>query len=68
MIRLEQDNLQEAGKGLIGLSRWAPYKYGGKWFVVNIQGKNYAYRTMAAISKRQAALGVYCFDVLTVGK
>jgi hypothetical protein len=68
MIKLGQDNLEEAAKDLFDLSRWAPYKYGGKWFLVHIEGQTYAYRTMAAISKRQAALDVYCFDVVTVGK
>jgi hypothetical protein len=68
MIKLEPDNIEQAAKDLTGLSRWAPYKYGGKWFVVHIEGQTYAYRTMAPINKRQAALGVYCFDVVTVGK
>jgi hypothetical protein len=68
MIKLEPDNIEQAAKDLISVRKYNPYKYGGKWFVVHIQGQTYAYRTMAAISKRQTALGVYCFDVVTVGK
>ena len=67
MIRLEPDNIQQADKDLISLRRWAPYKYGGKWFLVHIKGQTYAYRTMASIHKKLSKLDILTFEVLQVG-
>jgi hypothetical protein len=68
MIKLQGTSLEQAGKDLISLARWAPYKYGGKWFLVHIQGQTYGYRTMSAIHKRLRKLDILTFEVLQVGE
>lgn len=52
MIRLEGSNLEECVRSLMKLKPYAPYKFGGTWYVGFMLGEGYAYRTQKALLRR----------------
>jgi hypothetical protein len=67
MIKLDAKNLQEASKNLIKLRAYQPYKYSGKWFLIQLSGQIYGYRSKDAVYKRLRSLGIFEFELLEVG-
>ena len=49
MDLVPQPTTHDAVMAIDTLRAHAPYKYGGKWYVAEIRGIGYAYRTMAGI-------------------
>ena len=61
-------DLDSTVKGLMHLRTYAPYRYGGTWFVAFIDGKGYAVRSMDRIEKYARKANLDRFDFATISK
>ena len=61
-------DLDSTIRGLMHLRTYAPYRYGGTWYLAFISGTGYAYRSMKPIQKHAQAAGLDRVDVATIKK
>jgi hypothetical protein len=64
---LEGNTIQEAIETLSKLRRWAPYRFGGKWFLAMIEGEVWAFRTKKPLLNRAIKAGMQSLDMISVG-
>ena len=58
-MKLEGKTIEEASKAIEFLRRFAPFRFGGTWFIAQLGDEFEAYRTKAAAFKNAAGNHVY---------
>ena len=61
-------DLDSTVKGLVHLRTYAPYRYGGTWYLAFIGGNGYAFRSQAPLLRKARELNLTRVDVATITK
>ena len=68
-MKLEAKSVEEAVKQLNMFRAYKPYKYGGQWFIAQLDSENVlAFRTLKAIANNLNKAGVPTTSIFKVGK
>jgi hypothetical protein len=65
-MEYENTTLEEAAKTVLNLRRYAPYRFGGKWFLATIGTTTFVRRSVDALKKRAAKAGVSELTIATI--
>jgi len=60
--------INEAVNILLQMRRHRPYQYGGKWYVAELDGDGYAYRTLATLKNKAIKLGMDEIEYIIIEK
>jgi hypothetical protein len=63
---VEGSTVQEGVSTLLTLRRYAPYRFGGKWFVAIVKGECVALRSVAQLRKKAVKAGEETLSYATV--
>ena len=61
-------DLDSTVAGLMHLRTYAPYRYGGTWFVAFVSGTGYAYRSQAPLLRKAREANLNNVSIATIAK
>lgn len=63
-MKLEGKTIEQAAQTLTTLRRYAPYRFGGKWFLAIINGQAIALRDKRGLANQAAKAGLQTCPVI----
>ena len=66
-MELDGSTVETGVKSLISLRGYAPYRFGGKWFIAEIAGTVFAFRTQQPLKTRAIKAGMKTLNIHTIG-
>jgi RimJ/RimL family protein N-acetyltransferase len=61
-------DLETTVSGLMHLRRYAPFRYGGRWFVAFIDGKGFALRSLSLLLRKAREANLNVCNIATIDK